>query len=249
MGRNAFLSRSRSGRVIVPLAVLLVLGLGVVVALAALQPENEAAPAAESPSPTSVETSAEEVPSVPDDDVPQVLVLKSAGSQLVSGMWTGFDRDLTGAISAGVEYWSTYSANLDPDRSEALGAAIYSESMLAELDAEALRAMAIDSRDKIGLPAEGEVPEGTDLNVAFSNYQTYGHSEDRVNVLLLGEATVYVDDGAPQTSPVLYPLVMVWESGDWKIDGFPFGDLDYETLMTEPGSLEATELGWYRLTR
>jgi hypothetical protein len=42
---------------------------------------------------------------------------------------------------------------------------------------------------------------------------------------------------------------MVWESGDWKIDGFPFGDLDYQALVADPGSLEATELGWYRLTR
>jgi hypothetical protein len=249
MGHNHFLQRSRWGRAAVPLAVLLVLAVGGAIAFAANQAGDEDAPVADSAPPTQAETSAEAVPSVPDDDVPEVLVLESSGTTLVSDMWTGFDRDLVGAISAGVEYWSTYSANLDPDRSEALGAAIYSEGMLAELDAEKLRAMAIDSREKIGIPAEGEVPEGTDLNVAFTNYQVYGHSDDRVNVLLLGEATVYTSDGLPESYPVLYPLIMVWESGDWKIDGFPFGDLDYEALVAEPGSLAATELGWYRLTR
>ncbi|MBO3732757.1 hypothetical protein [Glycomyces niveus] len=181
--------------------------------------------------------------------MPQVLVLDTVGTELVSGMWTGFDHDLTGAVSAGVEYWSAYSGNLDPGRGEELGASIFSESMLAEFDTEGLRAKALDSRESLGIPAEGEVPEGTDLIVAFSNYQTYGYEADRVNLLLLGEATVYVDDGVPQTSPVLAPLVMVWEGGDWKIDGFPFGDLDYQSLVAEPGSLEATELGWFRLTR
>ncbi|WP_157974919.1 hypothetical protein [Glycomyces dulcitolivorans] len=248
MGRNHFLDRSRRGRFTVPVIALLALGLAGVLSVVALRSGGEDAPAAENESPTPTESSAESNSVVPDEDVPEVLVLDTVGTELVSGMWTGFDHDLTGAISAGVEYWSAYSANLDPSRGEALGAVIYSESMLAELDAEALRAMALDSRDEIGVPAEGEVPEGTDLNVAFSNYQTYGHSEDRVNVLLLGEATVY-DDGVPQTSPVLYPLVMVWEGGDWKIDGFPFGDLDYEALLADPGSLEATELGWFRLTR
>ncbi|MEU5156103.1 hypothetical protein [Glycomyces sp. NPDC021274] len=249
MGRNHFLARSRWGRLVVPLVVLLALGLGGVIALAALQSGDDGAPTAETESSTLTEPSAETSPVVPDEDVPEVLVLDTVGTELVSGMWTGFDHDLTGAVSAAVEYWSAYSANLDPGRGEELGAAIYSESMLADLDAEELRAMALDSRESIGVPAEGEVPEGTDLIVAFSNYQTYGYAADRVNVLLLGEATIYTDDGVPQASPMVYPLVMVWESGDWKIDGFPFGDLDYQALVADPGSLEATELGWYRLTR
>ncbi|WP_030157253.1 hypothetical protein [Glycomyces sp. NRRL B-16210] len=249
MGRNNFLARSRSGRLVVPLVVVLVLGLGGILTIAALQSgDDDASAAANQPSP-STGPSAEASPVVPDQDVPEVLVLDTVGTELVSGMWVGFDHDLTGAISAGVEYWSTYSANLDPDRGEALGAAIFSESMLADLDTEGLRAKALDSRESIGVPAEGEVPEGIDLNVAFSNYQTYGYEADRVNLLLLGEATVYTDDGLPQTSPVLNPLVMVWESGDWKIDGFPFGELDYQSLLADPGSLEATELGWSRLTR
>jgi hypothetical protein len=249
MGRNTFLSRSRSGRVVVPLAVLLVLSLGGAVALAAIHFRDDGSPAAESESPTSAEPGPESGPVVPDQDVPEVLVLDTVGTQLVSGMWTGFDHDLTGAISAGVEYWSAYSGNLDPGRGEELGAVMFSESMLAEFDTEGLGAKALDSRESIGIPAEGEVPEGTDLIVAFSNYQTFGYEADRVNLLLLGEATVYVDDGVPQTSPVVTPLVMVWESGDWKIDGFPFGDLDYQALVADPGSLEAAELGWYRLTR
>lgn len=249
MGRNHFLERSRWRRLVVPIALLLVLGLGGVIALAALQSADDSAPTAESEPSATTGPSAEASAVVPDQDVPEVLVLDTVGTKLVSGMWTGFDHDLVGAVSAGVEFWSAYSANLDPGRGEELGAAIYSESMLADLDTEELRAMAIDSRESIGIPVEGAVPEGTDLNVAFSNYQTYGYEADRVNVLLLGESTVYIDDGVPQTSPVVYPLVMVWESGDWKIDGFPFGDLDYQSLVADPGSLEATELGWHRLTR
>lgn len=249
MGRNHFLERSRWGRSIIPLAVLLSIGLASVIAITALRTGADTEPPAASDSPTTPESSDEPGPVVPDEDIPEVLVLDTFGSELVSDMWTGFEHDFTGAISAGVEYWSAYTGNLDPDRGEELGEAIYSEAMLADLGADELRAMAIDSRESIGVPAEGELPEGTDLIVAFSNYQTYGYDEDRVNLLLLGEATVYTDDGAPQASPVLYPLVMVWESGDWKIDGFPFGDLDYEALLADPGSLAATELGWRRLTR
>jgi hypothetical protein len=249
MGRNHFLDRSRRGRFTVPVIALLALGLAGVLSVVALRSGGEDAPAAENESPTSTESSAESNSVVPDKDVPEVLVLDTVGTELVSGMWTGFDHDLTGAISAGVEYWSAYSGNLDPSRGQELGAAMFSESMLAEFDTEGLGAKALDSRESIGIPAEGEVPEGTDLIVAFSNYQTYGYEVDRVNLLLLGEATVYVDDGVPQTSPVVTPLVMVWESGDWKIDGFPFGDIDYQALVADPGSLEATELGWYRLTR
>lgn len=248
MGRNDFLQRPRRGILLAFLAGAVIATILAVVVVA-LQPgkgSNDPA-VAEPETPTGPST--ETAPVAPDEEVPEVLVLDSVGTTLVSGMWVGFDHDLTGAISAGVEYWSSYTANLDPDRSEVLGPAIFSESMLADLDADGLRAMAIDSRESIGVPTDGAVPEGTDLIVAFSNYQTYGYDEDHVNLLLLGEATVYLDDGVPQSSPVLYPLVMVWQSGDWKIDGFPFGDLDYQSLVADPGSLEAAELGWKRLTR
>ncbi len=167
------------------------------------------------------------------------------GSQEVNGVALGFPHSTAGAVSAAVALATEVGSTLDPDRAAAVMRMVAGPSY-ANGPQQAASGAASD-RTALGLLAGGPVPQGYDLELSPQEYQVRDITADRVTVLLLSDI-IATTPGEGTTAKVgVFPVAMGWAQGDWKALTAPA--TDYSGLTAEPGSAQATSLGWHRAHR
>jgi len=161
------------------------------------------------------------------------------------GVRTGFPDTLQGAVSAAVQDWSQIGSDLSPSRAALIGTAIADPSWHQARAALAAGVQA--TRRGLGLPAAGPVPAGASVTFTAVDYQVRDVTRGEVTVLLLAYYAVTLPGQQPQTTVAVYPAVMHWARGDWKILAPAAGGPDYSGLDAQPGSAQAAADGWQPL--
>ncbi|MGH8791219.1 MAG: hypothetical protein ACRDXX_01040 [Stackebrandtia sp.] len=169
-----------------------------------------------------------------------------AGERTEAGVSVGYPHTTVGAVSAAVEYVSQLTSTLDPDRAvEIADVVVHPDS---ELKAEDAAQGPVNTRKDLGLPEEGELPDGVSTVMAPVSYQLRDHADDEMTVLLLAYWTYTPETGEPRTEVAVLPAVMRWNGDDWK--WFTQRDVaDYSDLSADPASDDAKSKGWLGLTR
>lgn len=242
MPDNQFLAKPRRGRQIAIATTVLIAVVAVTVAITIWVSQPSKAPQA-GPSPTDTPRSNDT--GTPDTDIPDALTVIS-GDKLIDGVSVGYPQNLIGAVSASVEYVSQVGSTLDPDRAEEIGMIVVDPE--AGYDQQDFRKGPVTTRKEMELPTSGKVPSGAGCALAPVGYQTRGISDSQVNVLLLGYATLTYPNGTTDTRVGVYPVVMSWKEGDWKMSPMDTS-IDYSSLAAPLGTDEATAAGWRTLTR
>lgn len=168
-----------------------------------------------------------------------------AGHRLVDGVATGFPHTLVGAVSAAAEQATQLGSTLDPQRGAAIARVLADPSWTEAANDYA--AGVVKSRVQLGLSASGALPPEAGRALGAVAYQVRGASADQVTVLLLGYLTTSTPAAGTQTRIGVFPAMMRWTSGDWKVE--QGGGGDYDRLMAQPGSAAAKALGWQDLIR
>lgn len=164
------------------------------------------------------------------------------GERLVDGIRTGFPHSTAGAVSAAVEMWSQKGSTLDPVHAANVGRQMADSSWG---DAEQRFAAGTrDARQQLGLTAEGPVPAGASMVLGPVAYQLREVSADRVTVFLLGYLTTSTPGGQLETKHSVFPTVLRWDGGDWKVSDPGNQSAILTGLVAKPGSPEAKALGW-----
>ena len=166
------------------------------------------------------------------------------GSRVVNDVPLGYPRSTIGAVSAAAAYMTQIASTLDPDRAAAVFR-LTADPSYPSAPQQGAQGV-ISEREQLGLPASGPVPAGTSLVFDPAEYQVRDISADRVTVLLLADYVITLPAQGTQTRVGVYPLVMHWAGGDWKILA-PQAGTDYSGLSAPPGSAQAASAGWQRL--
>jgi hypothetical protein len=211
-------------------------------------PAPGTAPAASSPAPADAASDG-----VVDDLPPagHVAVLPR-GSKTVGTFRTGYPRTLRGAVAAAVEY-AGHSGCLDTACVDALTRAALDPAW-TDGQAEEL-AGTRKARAMLGIPEGQPVPTGAVLTTTPMAYQILpapadtvpaktDHAADhtpRVRVMLLIYAAMAGPAISPRNTLFALPANLHWTGGDWKLTA---GDRSYPELVAQPGTPQATALGW-----
>ncbi|WP_189168035.1 hypothetical protein [Pilimelia anulata] len=151
-----------------------------------------------------------------------------------------FPHDRTGAVSAGIEFWSQLGSTLDPERARWIGEKIADPSWENAGDdfAEGPR----NTRRDLGLPLSGALPQGASMTLGPVGWQVREESGDEVTVLVLAYVTTSTSQAGVQQRLGVYPAKLHWSGGDWRMrDG---GNGDYTSLAVAPGTPQAAAAGW-----
>jgi hypothetical protein len=103
----------------------------------------------------------------------------------------------------------------------------------------------VNARKYLGLPASGPAPAGASVQAEPMEYQTRDVAADSVTVLLLSDYVTTVPGQGTTTRIAVFPVVVRWAAGDWKVLQTP--GTDYSSLNAEPDSPQAASLGWQQL--
>ena len=166
------------------------------------------------------------------------------GSEEINGVWLGFPHSTIGVVSAAVALTTEVGSTLDPDRAAAV-IRMVADPSYADAPQQAASG-AVSDRTALGLHASGPVPQGYDLDVSPQEYQVREVSADRATVLLLSDIVATTPGQGTTTKVGVFPVVMHWVQGDWKILPAP-ATTSYAGLTAEPGSAQAASLGWQEL--
>jgi hypothetical protein len=166
-----------------------------------------------------------------------------AGARLVNGVYLGFPRTASGAVSAAAEFTTQLLTTLDPGRAAAVMRTVADPSFPAG-PRQAAQGTARD-RESLGLPASGPVPPGYSFGVAPLECQVRMAGADRVTVLLLAEFNAVSPGAGMQLGYGVFPVALHWSGGDWKV--LPTPARDYTGLAAQPDSAQAVALGWLDL--
>lgn len=162
------------------------------------------------------------------------------GSRAVSGVHVGYPHSAVGAVSAAVEYMAAYGSTLNASRAEAIATLVFDPSITNPKQKAA--EMVDNALKSFGVSVAGTVPTGYAVDTAPVQYQLGSTSSDRIVVVLLAD---YTETIAGQISEKIgvFPLVMHWADGDWKLDEFDTSR-DWSELSATPGTTVATADGW-----
>lgn len=166
-----------------------------------------------------------------------------AGARLVDGVYLGYTRTASGAVSAAAEFATLVLSTLDPQRAATVMRTVADLSFSAGPQ-EAAQGTVSD-RESLGLAASGPVPAGYSFAVAPVECQVRAASADRVTVLLLAEFNSLTPSLGVQVTDGVFPVALHWSAGDWKV--LPTPAQDYSSLAAEPDSPQAAALGWLDL--
>jgi hypothetical protein len=163
------------------------------------------------------------------------------GRDLVNGVYVGYPHSTQGAVSAAAEYLTQIGSTLDPDRSAAVARLAAAPAYTSAPTLAAQGTMI--ARQRVGLPASGTVPSGVSVELTPVEYQLRDATPDQVTVLFLGDYTQTMVDGTSQVSLGVWPVRMIWATGDWKLLPDQAG-ANYSSLQAEPASPQAASKGW-----
>jgi len=166
------------------------------------------------------------------------------GRELVNGVYLGYPHSTQGAVSAADQFATQLGSTLDPDRVAAVMRMTADPSY--PQGPQAFAQGMISTRQGLGLPASGPVPDGASLVLEPVQYQVRDVTPDQVTVLLLSDFVITLPAQGTQTRIAVYPLSMHWAQDDWKI--LAPGSTSYVKLAAEPGSPQAASDGWQELT-
>jgi hypothetical protein len=207
-------------------------------------PALDAAPAPSTPGPSSTVAPVGVVDDLPPQG--QVTVLPH-GTRRVGTFRTGYPMTLRGAVAAAVEY-AGQAGCLDTACVDAFTQAALDPAWTAGR-AEEL-AGARKARATLGIPEGQPVPAGAVLTPTPMAYQIApvpagtipaGDRSPRVRVMLLVYAAMAGPAISPRNTLVALPATLHWTGGDWKLTA---GDRSYPELVAQPGTPQATALGW-----
>lgn len=167
------------------------------------------------------------------------------GRQLVNGVYLGYPDSTVGAVSAADEFLTAIDSTLDPDRAAAV-MRLAADPSYGNGPQQAAAGV-ISDRKKLGLPADGPVPQGASVETEPVEYQVRDVTTDRVTVLLLCDFVTTLPDQGTQTKTGVFPVSLHWAEDDWKV--LPQTSKDYENLSADPDSPRAAGLGWQQLER
>ncbi|HZR50392.1 MAG TPA: hypothetical protein VFB06_12820 [Streptosporangiaceae bacterium] len=167
------------------------------------------------------------------------------GRELVNGVRLGYPHTAQGAISAADEFARDIGSALDPDTAAAILrlTADPSYSQGPQRYAQGV----VTTREVLGLPASGPVPDGASAVLQPVEYQLKYLAADQVTVLFLTDLDVTLPGQGTQAKVSLFPLRMHWARGDWKIL-LPRPAGDFSSLLTEPDTSQAAAAGWKELS-
>ncbi len=246
--RTRFLNRPRRWPLLAAgggLALLLAVAIGLTVQTGSPRtPGRKATPAAvQPPGPVAGTTGPGSPAPAPGLSGPLHLI---RGSQLINDVYLGYPHSTAGAVSAAAEYMTGLGSTLDPDRAAAVMRLTADPSYPA--GPQDFAQGMVSTRNDLGLPASGPVPDGVSTALDAAEYQVRDATADQVTVLLLADYVLTLPGQGTQTRVVVYPLRMHWAAGDWKILR-PDDSAGYSGLSAEPGSAQAAASGWQELER
>ncbi|MBG0826856.1 hypothetical protein HS041_03595 [Planomonospora sp. ID67723] len=221
------------------LAVLAVAGVAAAALTAWLLPRAAAGPAASPPAPT------------PSSEV--VLAAPSAHHG-DAGYPVGFPRTELGAVSAAAAALEA-AWTLDSGQAEQ-AAVLYALPEQREAARDGADATVRGWRKTLGLPEDGELPEGAALRTETVGVQWHRRAEDQVQVSLLVRVNAVKgteETGPAYSSPFAMSVLMVWSpavregTGDWVNAPDPLPAVVPE--VAAPGTPEFTAAGWRPVAR
>ena len=166
------------------------------------------------------------------------------GAHWKDGLWLGYPRTQSGALSAGLEYTTAVVESLDPDRLRAVLADVLAPG---ERIAAGLAAAVRSDRALVGAPATGPLPAGAALVLTGRMYQLLDFNQSQAHLLLLFTMQAS-GPGAPDLSgkAMILPVRLRWAVGDWKLSAWDRGP-SYRSLIAPPDSASAYGEGWLDL--
>jgi hypothetical protein len=167
------------------------------------------------------------------------------GSQLVDGIRLGYPHTTQGAVSAADEFMRDIGSTLDPDRAAAI-LRLTADPSYPQGPQQYAHGV-VTTRNILGLPTSGPLPDGASTVLQPVEYQVKDLTADQAMVLLLADYDITLPGQGTQAKIGLYPLGLHWAVGDWKIVA-PETNLDYSSLLTQPGTAQAAADGWKELS-
>ncbi|MFC4057153.1 hypothetical protein ACFOWE_02540 [Planomonospora corallina] len=193
-------------------------------------------------------------PARPPASAPAAVALASpAGYHGEAGYPVGFPRTELGAASAAAAALEA-AWTLDVEQARQ-AATLYAPPDQQDAAREAADATTRGWRETLGLPAEGELPEGAALRTETIAVQWHARARDQVQVSLLVRVTATrggKDPGPEHSSPVAMSVLMVWNpgvrsgAGDWVNTPDPLPTVVPQVAL--PGTPEFAAAGWRAVT-
>jgi hypothetical protein len=184
-------------------------------------------------------------PSTNPIPVPSGAVSLVQGARLADGIEVGYPHTAVGAVSASAEYLDAVASTLDPD---------YAASVMRVAGdpgnnalASDLAASTVKLRADLQLPTSGPLALPVAFQTTAQMYQLRTATADDVLVLLLTDSTfINARGGMAQTTGV-FPVLMHWTGGDWKLESIGGAGQDYSGLAATPDTQAAAAQGWLAL--
>ena len=167
------------------------------------------------------------------------------GSQMVNGVRLGYPHTIQGAVSAADEFARDIGSTLDPDTAAAI-LRLTADPSYPQGPQQYAQGV-ITTREVLGLPASGPVPDGASAVLQPVEYQLRDVSADQATVILLTDLDITLPGQSTAAKVSLFPLQMHWADGDWKILA-PQQTGDLGSLLTQPGTSQAAKAGWQELS-
>ncbi|MFF3208390.1 hypothetical protein [Streptomyces sp. NPDC002962] len=161
---------------------------------------------------------------------------EGAVAQLVAANTT----DVEGSTSVTDVQTERYDAYMSAaDRSDANRKKV--EEAAAKVDAQL--------RQKLGLPASGDMPSGAYVRSTVVGYQVVKESTDEVGVYLLARAIEKAGETAPEQDSYTRTLMAArWEGGDWKMSVAAITEVASQAqdkpAIAAPGDPAFNDAGW-----
>ncbi|MCT9929694.1 hypothetical protein N5079_05600 [Planotetraspora sp. A-T 1434] len=183
-----------------------------------------------------------------------IALAPPTGHQGDGGYPIGFPRTELGAVSAAA---AALEAAWTLDAAQAEQAAVlYAPPEQREAARNGARAAVRGWRETLGLPSEGDLPEGAALRTQTIGVQWQARAEDQVQVCVLVQVTATkgtTDTGPVYSSPYAMSLLMKWlphmrgtNQGDWV--NIPDPTPPAVPAAALPGTPQFAAAGWKPLT-
>ena len=166
------------------------------------------------------------------------------GTRWVDGLALGYPDTRSGALSAALEYTTSFVECLDADRLRSIARQIAAPSERVASDPAAV---VRNDRALVGAPGSGSLPAGTALVLTGRMYQLPDFEQGSAHVLLLFTMAASGPSAPDLSGKVLaLPVRLSWVGGDWKLAAWD-GGAGYRSLVAAPDSSAAYDDGWLDL--
>ncbi|MEW9532917.1 hypothetical protein [Microbispora sp. NPDC049125] len=184
---------------------------------------------------------------------PVVALAAPSGHDGEGGYPVGFPRTELGAVSAAAAALEA-AWTLDAGQAEQ-AAVLYAPPDQREAARDGARAAVRGWRETLGLPADGDLPDGAALRTQTIGVQWKSRAEDQIQVSVLVQVTATKgagDSGPVYSSPYAMSLLMAWapnmrgtNKGDWV--NIPDPTPPAVPAAALPGTPEFAAAGWKSL--